>query len=59
MTGTPTKPSLQRGLGLLEATTLIVGGTIGGEIRDSTVDVLQDGSLDVRSLDWVPAGPRA
>lgn len=38
---------------------IVVGGGVEGELRDSTVDVLEDGSTEVRSIDWLPEGKRA
>jgi len=38
---------------------IIVGGIISQDVSGATVDVGPDGGLDIRSLDWVPAEPRA
>jgi UDP-3-O-[3-hydroxymyristoyl] glucosamine N-acyltransferase len=40
-------------------TSIVVGGVISQDVYGQTVDVLPDGTLDVRDLDWVPSGPRA
>lgn len=37
---------------------IVTGGIIDQDIRDRTVIALHDGSLDIRSIDWVPEGPR-
>jgi NDP-sugar pyrophosphorylase family protein len=38
---------------------IVVGGTLAGAVRESTVDVLEDGSMRVLPIDQVPSGPRA
>jgi NDP-sugar pyrophosphorylase family protein len=38
---------------------IIAGGAIQEDIREQTVDVLEDGELGVLPIDYVPAGPRA
>ena len=40
-------------------TAIIVGGVISTDVREQTVDARPDGTLDVRSIDWVPPGERA
>jgi len=37
---------------------IIAGGTIQGEIREKTAEVLEDGQLSVLPIDQVPKGPR-
>jgi NDP-sugar pyrophosphorylase family protein len=39
-------------------TAIVVGGVISRDVTGETVDVLPDGTLDIRSLDWVPTGVR-
>jgi len=34
-------------------TAIVVGGALSGDVREQTVDVLPDGSLDARSIDWI------
>lgn len=38
---------------------IVVGGTIGENIFQKTVDVLENGDTEIRPIDWVPTGPRA
>jgi NDP-sugar pyrophosphorylase family protein len=38
---------------------IVVRGAISLDVHGQTVDALPDGTLDVRSLDWVPGGIRA
>lgn len=38
---------------------IIVGGTIQGDLQKKTVDVLEDGRIEILPIDWVPEGPRA
>lgn len=38
--------------------TILVGGIITADMKDKTVNVLPDGRLDVRDIEWVPQGPR-
>jgi NDP-sugar pyrophosphorylase family protein len=38
---------------------IIAGGSIGEDIFDKTVDILENGEFEKLSLDWVPDGPRA
>jgi NDP-sugar pyrophosphorylase family protein len=40
-------------------TAIVVRGVISRDIHGQTVDALPDGTLDIRSLDWVPGGIRA
>lgn len=40
-------------------TAIIVGGIITTDIRNKTVDAFASGELDIRSIDWIPSGPRA
>lgn len=37
---------------------IVTSGSIDGDIEDSTVEVLEDGSLSILPIDYVPAGPR-
>jgi NDP-sugar pyrophosphorylase family protein len=41
------------------AGSIISGGTIKGDVKEKTVEVLEDGRLSVAPLDRVPKGPRA
>ena len=45
--------------GVRVETAIAVGGVIAADVRAQTVDVMPDGTLDVRDIDWVPAGERA
>ncbi len=38
---------------------IIVGGTIESDLREKTVDVLQDGRTEILPIDYVPKGKRA
>lgn len=38
---------------------IVAGGTITGEVREKTVEVLEDGRLSIAPLDQVPGGKRA
>jgi mannose-1-phosphate guanylyltransferase / phosphomannomutase len=38
---------------------IIVGGTIETDLKEKTVDVLQDGQIEVLPIDWVPNVTRA
>ncbi len=38
---------------------IIAGGSIEEDVREKTVDVLEDGQLGVLPIDYVPGGPRA
>jgi NDP-sugar pyrophosphorylase family protein len=38
---------------------IVVRGAIAQDVSGQTVDSLPDGTLDIRSLDWVPGGARA
>jgi len=40
-------------------TAIVGGGVISTDVREQTVDARPDGTLDVRSIDWVPPGERA
>ncbi len=44
--------------GVVVDTSIIVGGVIVSDIVDKVVDLSPDGDLDIRSIDWVPQGPR-
>lgn len=37
---------------------IIVGGTIQSDLRETTVDILENGELKFVHIDWVPEGPR-
>ncbi|MFO0820906.1 MAG: NDP-sugar synthase [Pirellulales bacterium] len=38
---------------------IVASGTIEHDVRDSTIEVLDDGRLSVTSIDYQPSGPRA
>jgi len=38
---------------------IVAGGAIETDLIDQTAQVLEDGELEVSSIDWVPSGPRA
>jgi mannose-1-phosphate guanylyltransferase / phosphomannomutase len=38
---------------------IVVGGAIRSDIREQTVDVLEDGEIGILPIDYVPSGPRA
>lgn len=38
---------------------IIVGGTIQEDLKEKTVDVLEDGNMTILSIDYVPEGKRA
>jgi mannose-1-phosphate guanylyltransferase/phosphomannomutase len=38
---------------------IIVGGTIESDLREKTVDVLQDGQIEIIPIDWIPNETRA
>jgi hypothetical protein len=38
---------------------IIAGGTIEGEVKEKTAEVLEDGRLSVAPLDRIPTGQRA
>ena len=38
---------------------IVVGGTIEKDIFQKTVDVLENGDIEILPIDWVPTGPRA
>lgn len=38
---------------------IVVGGTIETDVRGKTVEVLEDGRLEILPIDYVPSGPRA
>jgi NDP-sugar pyrophosphorylase family protein len=44
--------------GIVVNTAIIVGGIITLDIKGKTVDILPNGDLDIRSIDWVPEEPR-
>ena len=45
--------------GVVVAGSILVGGIITSDTIEQTVDVLPSGELNVKSIDFVPAGPRA
>ena len=49
--------SIRRGAKIEES--IVVGGTIREDLKEKTVDVLEDGTLSVIDIDAVPDGPRA
>jgi len=38
---------------------IVAGGTLDRNVIDQTAQALEDGTLELSSIDWVPAGPRA
>jgi mannose-1-phosphate guanylyltransferase / phosphomannomutase len=48
---------IRRGVTIEES--IITGGAIQTDIREKTVDVLEDGQLSILPIDYVPDGPRA
>ncbi len=48
---------VRRGVSINES--IVVGGAIEEDVCENTVDVLEDGTLGVLPIDYVPAGPRA
>ncbi len=44
--------------GIVVDTAIIVGGIIISDVKGKTVDMHPNGDLDIRSIDWVPDGPR-
>lgn len=44
---------------VLVDTAIVVRGVLSQNVRGQTVDALPDGTLDIRSIDWVPGGARA
>lgn len=38
---------------------ILAGGTVTADVRDQVFSVLEDGSVEVLSIDFVPKGPRA
>ena len=38
---------------------IVAGGTIDVDVIEKTAQVLEDGTLELLSIDWVPEGPRA
>ena len=40
-------------------TAIVVSGVVSTDVREQTVDALPDGTLDLKSIDWVPAEERA
>ena len=48
---------VRRGVSVDEC--IIVGGTIERNLSGKTVDVLEDGQIEILSIDWVPEGKRA
>jgi mannose-1-phosphate guanylyltransferase/phosphomannomutase len=47
---------VRRGVTIDES--IIAGGAIQKDVREQTVDVLEDGKLEILPIDFVPAGPR-
>lgn len=47
------------GEGVTVDTAIVVGGVISQDVKGETVDVLPDGRLNLRSLDWLPTSVRA
>jgi mannose-1-phosphate guanylyltransferase/phosphomannomutase len=45
--------------GIIIDTAIIVGGIITSNIKGKTVDLLPNGDLDIRSIDWIPKELRA
>ncbi len=45
--------------GVTVANSIVTGGAIDRDVNDSTVDVREDGRLEILSIDYVPEGPRA
>lgn len=48
---------IRRGVTIEES--ILTGGAIQTDIREKTVDVLEDGQLSILPIDYVPDGPRA
>jgi NDP-sugar pyrophosphorylase family protein len=48
---------VRRGVAIEES--IVAGGAIQTDIREQTVDVLEDGELGILPIDYVPSGPRA
>ncbi len=48
---------VRRGASVRES--IVVGGTLAGELHEKTVDLLENGELSLLSIDHVPDGPRA
>jgi mannose-1-phosphate guanylyltransferase/phosphomannomutase len=48
---------VRRGVTIEES--IVAGGAIQADIREQTVDVLEDGELGILPIDYVPSGPRA
>ena len=48
---------VRRGVTIEES--IVVGGAIQEDIREMTVDILEDGELGILPIDYVPSGPRA
>jgi len=48
---------IRRGVTIEES--IVAGGAIRDDIREQTVDVLEDGELGILPIDYVPSGPRA
>ncbi len=38
---------------------IVAGGTLDADVIEKTAQVLEDGSLELLPIDWVPEGPRA
>ncbi len=48
---------IRRGVTIEES--IVAGGAVDRDIREATVDVLEDGELGILPIDYVPDGPRA
>lgn len=45
--------------GVQVAESIVIGGLVDRDVRESTVDLREDGSIDIQPIDAVPQGPRA
>lgn len=48
---------IRRGVTIEES--IVAGGAVDRDVREATVDVLEDGELGILPIDYVPEGPRA
>lgn len=48
---------IRRGVSIRDC--IVTGGAIDRDVNDSTVDICEDGRLEILSIDYVPDGPRA
>jgi mannose-1-phosphate guanylyltransferase/phosphomannomutase len=48
---------VRRGVTIEES--IVVGGAIQTDVKEQTVDILEDGALGILPIDYVPSGPRA